>query len=55
MGQRPAVAVWTRQHLATFLGHVRNDPLFVLWWLVALIGLRRGEIAAAFYLTDLGR
>ena len=45
-GQRPAVAVWTRQHLATFLGHVRNDPLFVLWWLVALTGLRRGEIAA---------
>jgi integrase len=45
-GERPKVAVWTRAHLATFLGHVRNDPLFGLWWLVSLTGLRRGELAA---------
>jgi integrase len=45
-GERPTVAVWTRQHLATFLGHVRNDAHFVLWWLVSLTGLRRGELAA---------
>jgi integrase len=45
-GIRPAVAVWTRQHLATFLASVKNDPLFTLWWLLALTGLRRGEVAA---------
>jgi integrase len=45
-GIRPAVAVWTRQHLATFLASVKHDPLFTLWWLVALTGLRRGEVAA---------
>jgi integrase len=45
-GARPSVAVWSRQHLAVFLGSVRDDPLFVLWWLVALTGLRRGEVAA---------
>jgi integrase len=45
-GQRPAVAVWSRQHLATFLSAVKDDPLFPLWRLVALTGLRRGEIVA---------
>lgn len=45
-GIRPPVAVWTRQHLATFLASVKHDPLFTLWWLVALTGLRRGEVAA---------
>jgi integrase len=45
-GERPAVAVWSRQHLAAFLGYVRNDAHFVLWWLVSLTGLRRGELAA---------
>ncbi|QGN50626.1 tyrosine-type recombinase/integrase [Micromonospora sp. WMMC415] len=42
-GQRPAVAVWTVEHLATFLTTVVNDSLFALWWLIALRGLRRGE------------
>jgi integrase len=51
-GTRPVVAVWTRQHLATFLGSVKHDPLFTLWWLVALTGLRRGEVAALRW-TDL--
>ncbi|MEV6843591.1 site-specific integrase [Actinoplanes sp. NPDC051411] len=45
-GSRPLVSVWTRQHLATFLGFVKDDPLFPLWWLVALTGLRRGEVTA---------
>jgi integrase len=45
-GHRPAVAVWTRQHLATFIGFAKDDALFGLWWLVALTGLRRGEVAA---------
>jgi integrase len=45
-GQRPSVAVWSRRHLAEFLAFVKNDPLFELWWLVSLSGLRRGEVAA---------
>jgi integrase len=43
-GARPAVAVWTREHLASFLAQVDGDPLFALWWLVAVTGLRRGEV-----------
>jgi len=42
-GIRPAVAVWTADHLATFLDAVVSDRLFALWWLIALRGLRRGE------------
>ncbi|MFG1955197.1 tyrosine-type recombinase/integrase [Micromonospora sp. NPDC048830] len=42
-GERPAVAVWTVEHLATFLTTVVDDSLFALWWLIALRGLRRGE------------
>jgi integrase len=42
-GQRPAVAVWTAEHLATFLDAVVDDSLFALWWLIGLRGLRRGE------------
>jgi integrase len=44
-GARPRVAVWDLPHLARFLEAVRCDWLFPLWWLVALRGLRRGEIA----------
>ncbi|WP_155334417.1 site-specific integrase, partial [Acrocarpospora corrugata] len=44
-GERPAVAVWTPEQLAEFLAFVREDRLFVLWWLIALRGLRRGEAA----------
>jgi integrase len=43
-GVRPAVAVWDLARLGRFLEAVRDDPLFALWWLVALRGLRRGEI-----------
>jgi integrase len=42
-GQRPAVAVWTADHLRTFLHRTRREPLNPLWRLVALTGLRRGE------------
>jgi integrase len=42
-GQRPAVAVWTAEHLSTFLDAVVGDSLFALWWLIGLRGLRRGE------------
>jgi integrase len=44
-GLRPAVAIWDLGHLARFLEAVRDDALFALWWLVALRGPRRGEIA----------
>jgi integrase len=44
-GQRPAVAVWTAEQLAVFLEFVREDHLFVLWWVMAVRGLRRGEAA----------
>ncbi|MFI6132757.1 tyrosine recombinase XerC [Micromonospora sp. NPDC051141] len=43
-GARPAVAVWTADHLAEFLGTVTDDSLFAFWWLTALRGLRRGEM-----------
>jgi integrase len=42
-GQRPAVAVWTAEHLPMFLDSVVGDSLFALWWLIGLRGLRRGE------------
>lgn len=51
-GQRPPVAVWTPQQLAAFLTFVRDDRLYALWWLVALRGLRRGEVCALRW-TDL--
>ncbi|MBB2748376.1 tyrosine-type recombinase/integrase [Microbispora sp. NBRC 16548] len=44
-GERPTVAVWTIPQLVAFLDDVREDPLFPLWWLAALRGLRRGELA----------
>jgi integrase len=44
-GERPAVAVWTTEQTATFLGLVAQVRLAVLWWLIALRGLRRGEAA----------
>lgn len=45
-GLRPPVAVWGVEHVARFLEAVQDDPLFPLWWLVALRGLRRGEAVA---------
>ncbi|MCX4469376.1 site-specific integrase [Micromonospora sp. NBC_01655] len=44
-GERPTVAVWTAAQLASFLDYVRDDTLYPLWWLIALLGLRRGEAA----------
>jgi hypothetical protein len=37
-GERPAVAVWTADQLATFLATVVDDALFALWWLTGLRG-----------------
>lgn len=44
-GERPAIAVWTEQQLAAFLAGVAQDRLYAAWWLAALRGLRRGELA----------
>ncbi|MEU6719621.1 site-specific integrase [Nonomuraea sp. NPDC046802] len=44
-GERPAVAVWTEQQLATFLTGIAQDRRYAAWWLPALRGLRRGELA----------
>ena len=44
-GERPSVAVWTTEQTATFLTFGAQDRLAVMWWLIALRGLRRGEAA----------
>ncbi|MFI5592497.1 tyrosine-type recombinase/integrase [Amycolatopsis sp. NPDC051758] len=44
-GEHPAVAVWTATQTAAFLESSFDHPLHVLYLLVALLGLRRGEAA----------
>lgn len=44
-GERPRVAVWTPQQTAIFLHCHRQHPLYVLFLLITLLGLRRGEAA----------
>jgi integrase len=44
-GWRPAVGVWTAAQTAEFLRRVRGHRLYALFHLVALRGLRRGEVA----------
>jgi integrase len=39
------VAVWTPAQTAAFLHHIRGRELYPAYWLVALLGLRRGEVA----------
>ncbi|MEV7042526.1 site-specific integrase [Amycolatopsis sp. NPDC051061] len=43
-GERPRVAVWTAAQTATFLREIRDHRLYPLFHLVALLGLRRGEV-----------
>ncbi|MFI9848648.1 tyrosine recombinase XerC [Nonomuraea sp. NPDC051941] len=55
-GEHPTVAVWTADQLAEFLAFAGNDRLHVLWQLIALRGLRRGEAAGLRWIDlDLGR
>ena len=49
---RPPVAVWTPAQTAAFLAAVEGDPLGLLFRLVALRGLRRGEVCGLYW-TDL--
>ncbi|MEU8076075.1 tyrosine-type recombinase/integrase [Catellatospora citrea] len=44
-GWRPKVAVWTPAQLGVFLRQHADDSLYGLWWLAAVTGLRRGELA----------
>ncbi|WP_410638074.1 tyrosine-type recombinase/integrase [Amycolatopsis sp. lyj-346] len=44
-GQRPPVAVWTVEQTRAFLEHIHDHPLYPLFHLIALFGLRRGEAA----------
>jgi integrase len=44
-GIRPRVAVWDLPDVGRFLQSVKDDVHFSLWWLVALRGPRRGEMA----------
>ncbi|MEV4417626.1 site-specific integrase [Catellatospora sp. NPDC049609] len=37
--------VWTLEEANTFLAYVRRDRLYVLWRLLVVTGLRRGELA----------
>ncbi|AQZ68265.1 Integrase [[Actinomadura] parvosata subsp. kistnae] len=39
------MAVWTVEQPTEFLAFVRDDRLLALWWLIALRGLRRAEVA----------
>lgn len=43
-GERPTVGVWTAEQLRAFLRFTADDPLHLLWRVVALTGLRRGEV-----------
>ncbi|MFI7642547.1 DUF1707 domain-containing protein [Nonomuraea sp. NPDC049400] len=45
VGERPAVAVRTERQPAALLAGVAQDGLYAAWWLAALRGLRRGELA----------
>ncbi|MER6007866.1 tyrosine-type recombinase/integrase [Nonomuraea angiospora] len=55
-GEHPTVAVWTADQLAEFLVFARHDRLHVLWQLIALRGLRRGEAAGLRWIDlDLDR
>ena len=44
--ERPDLAVWDRETLARFLAVAREtgDPMYAIWRLVAVTGMRRGEI-----------
>jgi integrase len=43
-GRRPApVMVWTPEQTVAFLRHAAEDPLYALYHVIALRGLRRGE------------
>jgi integrase len=48
-GRAPTSGVWTVEHTAAFLGEIREHPYYVLFHLVALLGLRRGEVVGLMW------
>jgi integrase len=44
-GEHPPVAVWTAAQTAQFLHAIKDDRLYAAYHLIALRGLRRGEVA----------
>lgn len=40
---KPEITTWTAEQLNAFLRSVEEDPLYGLWHLIAMTGLRRGE------------
>jgi integrase len=44
-GMTPEMRVWSPEQLRAFLQHVRTDPLYAAWLLLATTGMRRGEVA----------
>jgi integrase len=40
----PAMKTWTADELRRFLEHVRDDRLYAAWHVLAMTGLRRGEL-----------
>jgi integrase len=43
----PEMSPWTAQQLSAFLAWSRdNSPLHAAWWLLAMTGMRRGELLA---------
>jgi integrase len=47
-----AVMVWTAEQTGAFLDHIIDDPLYAMYHLIALRGLRRGE-ACGLHRADL--
>ena len=43
-GVRPPAAVWLPAQTAWFLNSIRGDPLYAAYHLIALRGLRRGNL-----------
>ena len=44
-GMTPELHVWSPEQLRAFLEHIRGDPLYAAWLLLATTGMRRGEVA----------
>lgn len=42
--KRVEFATWSADELSRFLRHVRDEPLYPLWMLLATTGMRRGEV-----------
>jgi integrase len=48
-GERPVVAVWTPAQLAEFLSAIVDHPMFGVYHLIAMRGLRRGEACGLWW------